>query len=56
MPVTKNNYGAFTHYSGTIAEVLAELSRQHASPGRVVDYIDDGTDAKAVVHGAEKPA
>lgn len=54
MPVTTNNYGTFTHLSGTIAEVAAELSRQAASKERVIFWIDNGTVARAVYYGAEK--
>lgn len=55
MALGKDNYGAFTRYSGTIEEVLAEMSRQQATPNRVVWYTDDATDAISIVHGREKP-
>ncbi len=36
------------HLAGTIQEVLDELQNQNISADRVVFYIDDTTDAKAV--------
>lgn len=54
MVVTSNNYGIFTHLSGTIAEVAAELSAQAATTERVIFWVESGANARAVYFGRKR--
>jgi hypothetical protein len=40
----------WVHAAGTIAEILDYLSDQHIGKEQVISWVDDGTNAKVVLH------